>query len=261
MKRLVLLITLLLGNVYAQDVVRYPNPARFDNAIAQFEGEDRNNPPPAGAVLCIGSSSMRMWHDMIEQDLAPLKLIKRGFGGSNMNDVLHYADRIVLPYKPRAIVLYEGDNDAAKGIPAAKILETFRALVAKVHAAQPDCRFYVLPAKPSPSRWHLWPAMQEANNLIAGECAKDGRMTFVDIASPMLSADGTPIPELFKKDQLHMNRAGYEIWRNTLRPVLHKAEGPFESGTGVQTIMRFPESIHAQTSGRSGSNAFLCKLR
>jgi lysophospholipase L1-like esterase len=229
MKRLVLLTALLYGNAHAQEAGQYPHPSRFEEAIAHFETEDRATPPPSGAILCIGSSSMRMWHGMIEKDLAPLTLIKRGFGGSNMNDVLHFTDRIVLPYKPRAIVLYEGDNDAAKGVPPAVIFETYRAMIAKVHTALPDCRFYVLPAKPSIKRRHLWPAMKEANNLIAADCAKDTRMTFVDVASPMLSADGMPNPELFVKDQLHMNRAGYVIWRDTLKPILLRNELKYET--------------------------------
>ncbi|VGO12596.1 hypothetical protein PDESU_01149 [Pontiella desulfatans] len=228
--RLIHLVIILSSlNSFAAKPGTYSDPAKFNKAIMQFETEDRNTPSPAGAVLCIGSSSMRMWHGMIEEDLAPLTLIKRGFGGSNMNDVLHYADRIVLPYQPRAIVLYEGDNDVAQGVPPAKIFETFQAFVEKVHAALPDCRFYILPAKPSPKRQHLWPTMQEANNLIAAECAKDARMTFVDIASPMLLSDGTPNPELFLKDQLHMNRAGYEIWRDTLKPILLQNELKFKA--------------------------------
>jgi lysophospholipase L1-like esterase len=218
----------------------YPDPARFEKAIEQFEAEDRINPPPQGAVLCIGSSSMRMWHDMIEEDLAPLTLIKRGFGGSNMNDVLHYADRIVIPYMPRAIVLYEGDNDVAKGVPPAKIHETFRAFAGKVHAAIPECRIYVLSIKPSVKRWTMWSDMQEANRLIAMDCAKDERMTFVDISKVMLAADGTPKPEIFKEDQLHMNRNGYEIWRDTLKPVLMKNEIQLEA---KQTVLTLPDSL------------------
>ncbi len=202
----------------------YPDPKRFEKAIEQFESGDRQNPPSQGAIVCIGSSSMRGWHGTIEGDLAPLTVIPRGFGGSNMNDALHYADRIVLPYKPRAIVLYEGDNDVAQGIPPGQIAETFRAFAKKVHDELPECRIYVLSIKPSIKRWSMWPTMQEANALLEAMCRKDDRLVYVDIATPMLNAEGLPKPGIFKKDKLHMTRSGYVIWRDTLKPVLENRE-------------------------------------
>ena len=141
-----------------------------------------------------------------------------------MNDALHYADRIVLPYKPRAIVVYEGDNDVAQGIAPEKIADTFRAFVKKVHDELPRCRIYFLSIKPSIRRWSLWSKMQMANNLITAECAKDKRLTFVDVASGMLDDEGKPRKEIFKKDNLHMTRDGYIIWRSALRPILVEAE-------------------------------------
>jgi len=206
----------------------YGDPGRFEKDIRRFEASDEKHPPPRGAIVCIGSSSMRGWHGTIEDDLAPLTVVPRGFGGSNMNDVLYYADRIVLPYEPRAVVLYEGDNDIAQGIAPGKIAETFRAFVRKVHGELPDCRIYFLSIKPSIRRWGLWPKMKEANALIAAECAKDERLTFVDVAAGMLDGDGVPREEIFKEDGLHMNREGYVIWRDILRPVLLASELRYE---------------------------------
>jgi lysophospholipase L1-like esterase len=206
----------------------YPSPARFEKAVREFEAADQKQPPPSGAIVCIGSSSMRGWHSAIEEDLAPLTVIPRGFGGSNMNDALQYADRIVIPYRPRAIVLYEGDNDIEQRIPPEKVVATFRAFVGKVHKHLPDARIYVLSIKPSIRRWQSWPQAKEANRLIAEACAKDKRLVYVDVASPMLDADGQPCKDLFQKDNLHMTRPGYVVWRDVLRPVLLKAELPFE---------------------------------
>ena len=206
----------------------YRSPKRFEKAIQRFEAADRKQPPPQDAIVCIGSSSMRGWQGTIRGDLAPLTIIPRGFGGSNMNDALHYADRIVLRYRPRAIVVYEGDNDVAQGIAPEQIADTFRAFVKKVHDELPKCRIYFLSIKPSIRRWSLWPKMQKANSLITAECAKDKRLTFVDVASGMLDGEGKPRKEIFKKDNLHMTRDGYVIWRNALGPILVKAEHQFE---------------------------------
>ena len=208
----------------------YSDPARYEDRIAKFETGDAKAFPPKGAILCIGSSSMGGWHRMIREDLAPLTVIPRGFGGSNMNDVVHYADRVVLPYKPRAILLYEGDNDIALGVPPDTVMARFETLVSMVHEELPETRFYVLSVKPSISRWTMWPMMVETNRLMQARCGSDPRFIYVDIATPMLDEKGEPKADIFKEDNLHMVRKGYEIWRDAVRPVLVEAEMEFELG-------------------------------
>ncbi|MFW6145715.1 MAG: SGNH/GDSL hydrolase family protein [Planctomycetota bacterium] len=206
----------------------YHDPARFADQIAQFEAADAEAKPAAGAIVCVGSSSMRRWHEWLDEDLAPLTVIGRGFGGSNMADVLHYVDRVVLTYRPRAVLLYEGDNDVALGATPEAILALFRALTARIHGALPDCRVYVMSVKPSPSRWAMWPRMVETNHLLKAACDGDGRLTFIDVATPMLGGDGKPAAHLYKDDDLHMVRAGYDVWRDAVRPVLMAGEARYE---------------------------------
>ena len=229
-RRIVLFGTLGLLGACATAAVccaaQYGDPARFEKAIRQFEKQDATNPPPAGAIVCTGSSSMRMWHKRIHQDLAPLPVVARGFGGSNMNDLLTFADRIVIAYRPRAVVIYEGDNDIAQGIDPVVIRDKFVALVEKVHTRLPRVRIYCLAVKPSIARWKLWPKMQQANRLLAAQCRRDERLTFVDITSDMLDEQGHVKTDLFSADGLHMNRKGYVIWRDTLRPILMQHETP-----------------------------------
>jgi len=206
----------------------YHDPARFEKAVAKYEKQDAKEMPPRGAVVGVGSSSMRMWAGDISKDLAPLTIIPRGFGGSNMNDLLHYVDRLVLVHQPRAVVIYEGDNDIAQGVSPVKITRTFERLVDVIHEALPKCRVYMLSIKPSPARWGMWPEMLRANRLLAEACEADSRLTYIDIAKPMLGGDGRPRAELYVKDRLHMTRAGYEVWRDAVRPVLVEAEKTHE---------------------------------
>jgi len=202
----------------------YNDPTIFESAIAQFEQADLQNPPPKNAIIVIGSSSIRGWHSTIKNDFAPLTVIPRGFGGSNVNDVLFYANRIVLPYKPRAIVLYEGDNDVAQGISPSKIKDTFLEFIEIIYEELPDCRIYFLSIKPSVSRWEKWEQMSSVNKLIENECSTNPLLTYIDIATPMLNEQGTPKEEIFQLDNLHMNQVGYAIWVDILKPILMRNE-------------------------------------
>ena len=202
---------------------------RWEKAIQAFETQDKATPPPEGAIVGIGSSSMRFWHGTIHTDLSPLTIIPRGFGGSTMKDALHYADRIVIPYKPRAVMLYEGDNDIGLfKISPEQIREFFDDFVAKIHNTLPQTRIYVISIKPSIARWNVWPQMQEANRLLKAACEKDELLTYIDVASPMLDENQEPRKDIFVEDMLHLNEKGYKVWTAAVRPVLLKSEAEYE---------------------------------
>lgn len=216
-----LLLLAAAGGAQGQDhPATYPDPARLAAEVAAFAAADSLAPPPTGAVVCVGSSSMRFWHDTIAADLAPLPVVPRGFGGSTMFDLLHYAQPLVLTCRPRLILLYEGDNDIDFGVAPAEVRATFDRFVALVREALPGTRIEVIAIKPSPARWTRWPAMQEANRLLAEACAADSLLGFIDVATPMLGVDGRPRPELFLPDMLHLNRRGYALWAEIIRPAV-----------------------------------------
>ena len=220
----VVLALLVLVAASPVPAAEYPDPERYRAAIDAFAAEAAEAPPPAGAIVATGSSSMRGWHGRIAEDLAPLAIVPRGFGGSNMADVAYFVEELVLRYKPRAVLLYEGDNDVALGATPAQILGHFDAFAAAIHEALPETRIYILAVKPSLARWHLWPIMQVANAGLADRAAADPRLTFIDVATPMLNEAGEPRPNIFVEDGLHMNGAGYDIWRDVVLPVLLAAE-------------------------------------
>jgi len=198
----------------------------FEDEIKRFEEADKNSPPPKGALLFVGSSSIRMWRTLAA-DMAPWGAINRGVGGSKASDVLYFIDRIVIPYRPQSIVYYEGDNDVAAGRKPEQVRDDFKAFVERVRAALPEARIYVLSIKPSPSRAKLWPSAQEANKLLQ-ECARETKgVAYIDVATEMLK-DGQARPELFLEDNLHMNSAGYAIWTRIVKAALagKEAERP-----------------------------------
>lgn len=187
-------------------------PEKWTAAIDKFTQADAAHPPAPGGVVFVGSSSIVKWTSLAK-DFPGENVIQRGFGGSELADSAFYADRIVIPYRPRAVVVYAGDNDLNAGKTPEKVFSDFKEFVAKVHAALPQTRIVFIGIKPSPSRWKIHDKGERANALIAAECAKDPqRLRFVDVWKPMLDAKGQPRPELFVADMLHMNPAGYAIW-------------------------------------------------
>ena len=202
-------------------------PEVFAPEIARFEAADRIAPPRPGGVLFVGSSSIRLW-PTLAADFPGVYTLQRGFGGAELSDVIRYAPRIVLPYRPRLIVLYAGENDLAAGKSALAVFRQYQAFVALVRRTLPETRIAFVSIKPSPSRWALADQMREANDLIRRQAATDSRLSFVDVFTPMLRPDGKPREELFVEDRLHMNAAGYKVWKDLLRPIVSEPQGvPF----------------------------------
>ena len=191
----------------------------WDSQILAFEAADIVSPPPSGAIVVAGSSTIVLW-DTISSDLAPLDIIPRGFGGSTTDDPDYYLDRIVLKYNPRAVVIYEGDNDIALGRTPEYVADGMSTILSRISDRLPEARVYIISIKPSPARWSVWPLAAEANRRLADLCSLDARYTFIDTAAALLGPDGQPIPAYFREDGLHLNTVGYAAFSAVVRPVL-----------------------------------------
>ncbi|UKE46552.1 MULTISPECIES: SGNH/GDSL hydrolase family protein [Xanthomonas translucens group] len=191
----------------------------WEQDMQRFAQADAAHPPKHGGVLFVGSSSIRLWTSLAS-DFPGVDTLNRGFGGSEIRDSTWYADRIVVPYRPRLIVFYAGDNDLNSGRSPQQLREDFLAFVARVRRDLPATRIAYLSIKPSPARAALLPQVADANALIHKAAAGLKRVDFIDVYTPMLGADGQPRGELFGPDRLHMNPAGYALWRDIVRPYL-----------------------------------------
>ncbi len=197
------------------------DPDAWEASIRSFEAQDRRQPPEPGMIVFTGSSSFTLWSTM-EQDLAPLPVLNRGFGGARMQDVVHYAERVVLPYRPRAVVLFAGTNDIAwpKPATAQQVYEGYLAFVQCIHSKLPGAPIYFVAITPSPSRWEYWSIVQEANHLIEAHTRSDPRLRFIDLTDQLLGRDGKPDRSLYRLDRLHPNQKGYKKWTAVLKPRL-----------------------------------------
>jgi len=222
-----LLVGLLGSRLWLEWYIRASaNPDFFADDIAKFEAADRDHPPPERPVVFVGSSSIRFW-DTLQSDMAPLPVINRGFGGAQLSHVVYFADRVVIRYRPRAVVLYAGDNDLDErtGKSAADVVRDFRTFVSRVQAAVPDVHIYYVSIKPSRPRWAQWPEQQKANAQISALCMGDPGLGYIDIATPMLAAGGRPPRDLFRFDGLHLSAKGYALWTGIIKPRLQRDLG------------------------------------
>jgi len=243
-RRRIVLILILLAFVAGGYAFWSMGNAKFwESSIRKFEAEDRIHPPHQNAILFVGSSSINFWHTLAT-DMAPLDVINRGFGGSQLAHVNYYATRIVLPYRPRAIVLYAGDNDLSW--PWSKspqtVLDDFKQFVTIVHTALPGTWIYYVSMKPSPTRWSHWPTEHLANQMIEEFAIAQDHVQFIDITPLMLDANGKVRRELFRWDGLHMNPRGYALWTAIIKPIL---------------LQRFPVQNSSNVECGSSAAAFL----
>lgn len=197
-------------------------PAFYDD-IQNFKKQDSLHFPPRHAILFVGSSSFTNWTDV--QEYFPLHtIINRGFGGSSLPDVIRYADDIIFPYRPKQVVIYCGENDIAGAdtVTAQMVFDRFKQLFRMIRNHLHKRSLLYISMKPSPSRQHLMPKFDEANELIKDYLGKKKRAVFVDVYHEMLNQDGTPMKDIFLEDSLHMNAKGYAIWQKLIEPYLLK---------------------------------------
>lgn len=194
--------------------------ARWEKNILAIEKRLKDSPPKPGGVFFAGSSSIVQWD--LNKWFPDAGYVNVGFGGSVIADSTHFAPRILTPFKPGTVVFYAGDNDLARNPKPEQVAADFREFVAAVRRDNPSCRVLFVAVKPSVARWKLFDVQRKANALVKAYCEAERGLTFVDVVPPMLRADGTPDPELFVKDGLHMTPKGYEVWTAAVRNALAK---------------------------------------
>ena len=210
MRRLTALLFLATTvGLVAQPAKTTDQAARWEKDVAVVEQRQAEKPPGKGGIVFAGSSTIRLWD--LNKSFPDWKATNSGFGGSEIRDVTHFADRLILRHEPRAIVFYAGDNDTKSGRTPEQVLSDFRDFAAAVHKSSPKTRVYFIAIKPSPARWELYDVQTRANALVKEFCAKGDRLGYIDIVPLMLGKDGRPREELFVKDRLHLSPAGYEI--------------------------------------------------
>jgi lysophospholipase L1-like esterase len=193
--------------------------AKWEKEVAAYEEADRKSPPPKGGILFIGSSTIRLWKTLAD-DYPDHKVINRGFGGTEIVDSTHFADRLIFPHEPKQIFLRAGGNDIHAGRVPREVAADFAEFVRVVHARLPRTEILYIAVSPAPARWGESDKYRELNRLIREMALEMPRVGFVDTYDVSLAPDGTARPELFVKDRLHFAPEGYKLLAERIRPFL-----------------------------------------
>ena len=192
---------------------------RFEPNVAAYEAADRASAPPHGAILLVGDSQFYRWKTLAE-DLPGYTVVNRGIDSLTMKDLAYFADRLVVPYEPRLIVIHAGGNDINTGRTPRQLLEDFQQFVRTGRAALPAVPIAFSSTTPGPGRWQQAPQRREANRLVKEYVATQPGLLFVDLWDAMLTADGQPREDLWVEDRIHPNQKGYQIRVQIMRPIL-----------------------------------------
>jgi lysophospholipase L1-like esterase len=197
------------------------DPVKWEKDIAAFEQNDREAPPEKDGIIFTGSSTIRRW-TTLAADFPGFHVVNRGFGGSQLEDSVYFAGRIIVPREPAAVVIFAGSNDINAGKTPERVAEDFKAFVGKVRSHLPKTAINFIEITSSPKRWDQRDKVIEANRLIRAICEETPGVKFIPVREKFLGANGEPKEELFAEDHLHPNEEGYKILTDAIRPFLPK---------------------------------------
>lgn len=211
-------LAIFLGSFLLQSATGQ-NPARFQSEIDQFKADKTDYTAIDNLVLFTGSSTIRMWTDL-QQDFPGLTILNRGFGGSDMSDLLYYSDTVILQCRPAKVLIYEGDNDIGSGKKPNDIIADAAKLVDLIRQKLPQSAIFFISAKPSIARWNLKDTYYDFNKRLKAFTWYNPKVYFIDVWDRMTGIDGKPKGDLFLEDGLHMNRKGYALWKEIVEKFL-----------------------------------------
>ena len=177
-------------------------------------------------LLFMGSSSIRLWKTVAE-DMKPYPAIKRGYGGAHYYDFIHYVERLIDDKDQAQAVLIFVANDITgknswdkrhKDLSPREIEKLVKVITKKIHKQlSPDLPIYIIETPPTPSRWHVWDKISEANDLIKEFTDQKPNLHFISTRNHFFNDRGRPEGKFFRRDSLHLSDAGYDLWEEIIK--------------------------------------------
>jgi len=198
------------------------NPARFqkevDSIVAANGSVNKDN-----LILFTGSSSIRLWKNL-SASFPAHNVLNMGFGGSEMADLLYYTDKLIIPFKPKQIFIYEGDNDLSLGRSPEQIIASADGILSLIKQHLPQTEVIFISPKPSLSRWGLKEKYEDYNKQLKHWASMKRNVRFADVWTPMLDNDGKVMQDIFVADGLHLNEKGYSIWARAIKNYISQSK-------------------------------------
>ncbi|MEY4113971.1 MAG: hypothetical protein RLZ76_664 [Bacteroidota bacterium] len=209
-------------------VIHHPSFAQkktpFQSEIDAFKKQDSVQSLPKHPILFVGSSSFTKWKT-INNDFPGYPILNRGFGGSSLTDLIHFANETIFKYKPKQVYIYCGENDLAMdaSVTPGMLLERYKKLHGMIREKLgKKLPVFFISIKPSIARWKLEKTFIAANEMIKSFLQSDKYANYLDVHQPMLDDKHEVLKDIFVQDNLHMNDKGYAIWIKVIEPTLLK---------------------------------------
>ena len=188
----------------------------FEGEIAALEDKIKIHKQKDNSVVFYGSSTLRLWKST-EEDFPNANILNLGFGGAFIDSLSEYFDRLFRDIVPKTLVLYLGGNDLSLDLSVKQIFNDIRSLILKIHRKFPEAIILNLCIKPSLERAHQLQKIATINRMMMEESQKLFYLKQIDFYHTLLN-DGKVDPQYFLQDGLHLNKKGYKILRNALKP-------------------------------------------
>ncbi len=187
----------------------------FEQAIRSLEQARDESLTDKAPVAFYGSSSIRLWATLAD-DFPGAEVVNLGFGGSTLEACAKVFKRVVVPWRPRSLVVYAGDNDLGDGQGPEQVRASLHDLLRQVDDDLGPIPVAFLSIKPSPARQYLDAQIRTVNTFAREDLDARPAGHFIDLYPRMLGDNGTPRPELYDTDGLHLSPLGYRLWAETL---------------------------------------------
>ena len=209
--------------------LREESATKWEADIQKLERLDQVETYPDDAILVTGSSSVRLW-DTIEEDLAPFRPIRRGFGGSKTVDLAVFGKLLIQPHRYAALVVFVANDvsgeDGKVDYDRPQVAGWAEEVVAISKAHQPTAPILWVEITPTEKRWHVREQQRDLNRMLREMALIESNFYFLSTAEYFLNREKMVRSELFVEDRLHLNREGYRLWGALIRRRLEELLTP-----------------------------------
>ena len=185
-----------------------------------------------GEIIFYGPSNIQMWYSL-EEDMLPYRAQNHGMGGCIDPEMIKYAPRMLYAFNPSIVFFQTGSNDLAMGISLEEIVERKRRMYTLFLENMPQAKLVIMSGLPLPGRMELWESTEIINAKLRELSDNTERLYFMDATDSFLHDNGNDefelngkyfLPEYYRRDMLHLNKKGHDIWTNAIKEFIKQIE-------------------------------------